>query len=291
MPVLDWTRTDLKYEMNDGSLALRFHYDALIAFDLFILKRAGSRDEYMESQLKRAEEYFSELSAEEKDELTSTVLQGVPGSGEELGIEEFSALLNKYRSINKEQLQKNLGYFLQKVIPVAEEYGIKLCCHPDDPPFQLFGVPRTVSTEEDLNFLVNTIDSESNGITFCTGSLAPNPDTDLPGIIDRLGSKIHFIHLRNIVREENGSFYEGDHLGGDVDMHEVMLALIKESDRRKSTGRDDYQIPYRPDHGHQMLDDLDKTIPFHGYSAIGRMRGLAELRGLEMGIRETLRKR
>lgn len=291
MPVLDWTRTDLTYEMRDGSLALRFQLDALVAFDLFILKREGAEHEYSESQLKRAEEYFEGLSEAEKADLTSIVLQGIPGSGEVLGIKEFRSLLNNYRSISKEQLQENLSYFLQKVIPIAEEYGIKMCCHPDDPPFQLFGVPRTVSTEEDLNFLVQTIDSDSNGITFCTGSLAPNPNTDLPGIINRLGSKIHFIHLRNIVREGDGSFYEGDHLGGNVNMHEVMLALVNESDRRKSAGRDDYQIPYRPDHGHQMLDDLAKTIPFHGYSAIGRMRGLAELRGLEMGIRETLRKR
>lgn len=291
MPVLDWTRTDLRYKMIDGSLALRFQFEALIAFDLFMLKRENAELEYTELQLNRAEEYFKGLSEEERNKLSDAVLQGIPGSGEMLGIEEFRSLLSKYSLIDKEKLQENLSYFLQKVIPVAEEYGIKMCCHPDDPPFQLFGVPRTVSTEEDLSFLVNTIDSESNGITFCTGSLAPNPDADLAGIIDRLGSKIHFIHLRNIVREGGGSFYEGDHLKGSVDMHEVMLALVKESDRRKSTGRDDYQIPYRPDHGHQMLDDLDKTIPFHGYSAIGRMRGLAELRGLEMGISYTLNKK
>ncbi|MEQ9263676.1 MAG: mannonate dehydratase [Balneolaceae bacterium] len=291
MPVLDWTRTDLRYKMRDGSLALRFQYEALIAFDLFMLKRERAELEYTELQLNRAQEYFKGLSEEERNKLSDAVLQGVPGSGEMLGIEEFRSLLSKYSLIDKEKLQENLSYFLQKVVPVAEEYRIKMCCHPDDPPFQLFGVPRTVSSEEDLSFLVNTIDSESNGITFCTGSLAPNPDADLAGIVDRLGSKIHFIHLRNIVREGGGSFYEGDHLEGSVDMHEVMLALVKESDRRKLAGRSDYQIPYRPDHGHQMLDDLDKTIPFHGYSAIGRMRGLAELRGLEMGIRDTLNKK
>lgn len=289
MPVLDWTRTDLRYEMKDGSLALRFQFEALVAFDLFMLKREGAEHEYTEQQISRAKEYFGSLDEDKKAELSSAVLQGIPGSGEALDLEEFKMLLNAYNDIDKKQLQENLSYFLNEVIPVAEEFGIKMCCHPDDPPYQLFGVPRTVSTEEDVAFLVNSIDSDSNGITFCTGSLAPNPNTDLTGIIDRWGSKIHFIHLRNIVREGNGSFYEGDHLGGSVNMHEVMYALVRESNRRKLAGREDYQIPYRPDHGHQMLDDLNKDIPFHGYSAIGRMRGLAELRGLEIGIRETLK--
>lgn len=290
MPLLDWTRTDLKFEVKDGSLALKFDSLALAAFDLFVLKREGAKEEYSESQSKRAKEYFDGLNTDQKEELTNNILQGVPGTAEIFSLEEFKGLLKKYERIDRAILKEHLAYFLQKVVPEAEKLGIKLCCHPDDPPFPLFGIPRVVSTEADLEFLVNCADSTSNGITFCTGSLGPNFKNDLPGIIERLGDKIHFIHLRNIQQEEGNTFYEADHLDGSVDMFEVMYALVRESNRRKSLGRKDFAIPYRPDHGHQMLDDLDKEIPFHGYSTIGRMRGLAELRGLELGIRRSMKK-
>ncbi len=287
MPVLDWTRTDLSFKYKDGSKALRFDSVALAAFDLFILKRKRAADNYDSDLKEKANIYFKKLSAKECITLTRNILQGVPGSGSVLTLDEFRSYLKLYEGITKEKLRENLKYFLQQIIPFAQELNIKLCCHPDDPPHSIFGLPRIVSTEEDLNYLVESVKSPSNGITFCTGSLGPNPENDLPGIINRLGEYIHFVHLRNIQREESGSFHEADHLDGSVDMYKVMSALVKECDKRKENGRSDYQIPFRPDHGHQMLDDLKKEIKFHGYSAIGRLRGLAELRGLEEGIRRN----
>ncbi|MCG8373472.1 MAG: mannonate dehydratase [Balneolales bacterium] len=288
MPLLDWTRTDLKFRLDNGALALRYDASALAAFDLFILEREGADSEYSESMKNKGKSFFEALSVAQRDELTHTVLQGLPGTGKVLTLHEFKKRLTEYADINREHLKANLRYFLQSVIPHAEEYGVRMCCHPDDPPFPLFGMPRIVSTSEDIEFLVNCVDSPSNGITFCSGSLAPNSDNHLPEIIEKLGGKIHFVHLRNIQREENGSFHESDHLDGSVDMHELMTKLVMESEKRKAEERSDWSIPYRPDHGHQLLDDLTKEIPFHGYSAIGRMKGLAELRGLELGIRKTL---
>lgn len=287
MPVLDWTRTDLNFNYKDGSKALRFDSVALAAFDIFILKRQGAVDDYDSDIKEKAKLYFKKLSAKECDTLAKNILQGVPGSGSVLTLDEFRRYLKLYEGITKEKLRENLKYFLQQIIPVAQELNIKLCCHPDDPPHSIFGLPRIVSTQEDLNYLVESVKSPSNGITFCTGSLGPNPENDLPGIVNRLGEYIHFVHLRNIQREESGSFHEADHLDGSVDMYKVMRALVKECDKRKENGRSDYRIPFRPDHGHQMLDDLNKKIKFHGYSAIGRLRGLAELRGLEEGIRRN----
>lgn len=290
MPLLDWTRTDLRYKVVDGSLALRFDWKAFAAFDLFILERISADSEYSDKEKSEAKIFFDNLSYKELETLTKNILQGLPGTSEVFTLEEFKTLLQEYSGVNRNSLKENLKYFLQNVVPEAEKLGIKLGCHPDDPPFPLFGIPRIVSSEEDLEYLINCYRSPSNGITFCTGSLGPNLENDLPGIIDRLGSHIHFVHLRNIQREEGKSFYEADHLRGSVDMYEVMKALVKESKSRKLLGRQDYAIPYRPDHGHQMLDDLNKDIPFHGYSAIGRMRGLAELRGLELGISKGLPK-
>lgn len=287
MPVLDWTRTDLNFNYKDGSKALRFDSVALAAFDIFILKRQSAIDDYDSDIKEKAKLYFKKLSAKECDTLAKNILQGVPGSGSVLTLDEFRTYLKLYEGITKEKLRENLKYFLQQIIPVAQELNIKLCCHPDDPPHSIFGLPRIVSTEEDLNYLVESVKSPSNGITFCTGSLGPNPENDLAGIVNRLGEYIHFVHLRNIQREESGSFHEADHLDGSVDMYKVMRALVKECDKRKENGRSDYRIPFRPDHGHQMLDDLNKKIKFHGYSAIGRLRGLAELRGLEEGIRRN----
>ena len=290
MPVLDWTRTDLSFIYKDGSKALRYDSIALIAFDLFILQRTAAIDEYNSETRDKAKIYFQKLSAEDIDLLTKNILQGVPGSGAVLSLDEFRDYLKSYEGITKENLRENLSYFLKQIIPVAEELNIKMCCHPDDPPHSIFGLPRIVSTEEDLKYLVESVKSPSNGITYCTGSLGPNPDNDLPGIIERLGEHIHFVHLRNIQREESGSFHEANHLEGSVDMYAVMSALVNECNRRKENGRRDYQIPFRPDHGHQMLDDLNKQVKFHGYSAIGRLRGLAELRGLELGIIKSLEK-
>jgi len=288
MPVLDWTRTSLDFRYKDGSKALRYDSVALAAFDLFILKREKAESDYSKAMISEAKSYFEALSKENVVLLTNNILQGVPGSGGVLSMDEFRSYLNSYKDIEKADLRNNLDYFLQKVIPEAEKVGIKLCCHPDDPPFDIFGLPRIVSSEEDLGLLINSIKSPSNGITICTGSLGPNPDNDLTKIINRFGSNIHFIHLRNIQREGNGSFHESDHLDGSVDMHSVMKALVQESVRRAKEGREDFQIPFRPDHGHQMLDDLHKSIKFHGYSAIGRLRGLAELRGLELGIQKSI---
>jgi len=284
MPVLDWTRTDLTFTYKDRSKALRYDAIALAAFDIHILEREGAKADYTEDRQIEASSYFNCLTDEEQAQLTKNILQGVPGSGDIFTIEDYKKQLAEYDHISEEILRENLSYFLRNVVPTAEELGMKLCCHPDDPPTAIFGLPRIVSTEADLLALTQTIDSPANGITYCTGSLGPLPENDLPGIIERLGHKIHFVHLRNVQREGNGSFHEADHLDGSVDMYAVMKALVLESQRRKSEGRDDFEIPFRPDHGHQMLDDLNKKNTFHGYSAIGRLRGLAELRGLELGI-------
>ncbi len=288
MPVLDWTRTSLDFIYKDGSKALRYDVKALAAFDLYILKREAAIEECSEELKQEAKEYLEGLTEPEVRTLTSNILQGVPGSGDTMTVAEFSKYLEAYDGITRDTLKENLRYFLEKVVPVAEKYGIKLCCHPDDPPTPIFGLPRIVSSEADLNYLVGSVESPANGITYCTGSLGPDANNDLSGIIERLGHKIHFVHLRNIQREEDGSFHESDHLDGSVDMYKVMEALVKESQRRNKEGRTDFAIPYRPDHGHQMLDDLNKEIRFHGYSAIGRLRGLAELRGLELGIERGL---
>lgn len=285
MPVLDWTRTELDYLYRDGSKALRFDWVALAAFDLFMLRRAHAERDYESKVIAKAADYFAALSDAQKQLLQTNILAGVPGSLSVLSLEEFKQHLDRYQSIDADQLRENLAYFLRGVIPTAEEVGVRLCIHPDDPPYSIFGLPRVVSTEADLKHLTSAVESPSNGITFCTGSLGPRTENDLPGMVTRLGHKFHFVHLRNIQREEGGhAFHESDHLDGSVDMFGVMKALVGEVRRRKAEGRADFQIPFRPDHGHQMLDDLEKQILFPGYSAIGRLRGLAELRGLQMGI-------
>lgn len=288
MPLLDWTRTDLNYLMPDGSHALRFEKKACIAFDLFILKRKEAQFEYSDLQKIKAEDFYKGLDQEKIEKLTHNILQGVPGSQLVHSLTDFKKLLHKYAQIDREILRENLAYFLQEVVPVAEKVGVKLCCHPDDPPFSLFGIPRIVSTYDDIEYLVNCTQSSSNGITFCTGSLGARLDNNLVEIVKRFAKNIHFVHLRNVAVESDGSFHESSHLEGSVDMYEIMKQLVIESERRKNEEQIDYRIPYRPDHGHQMLDDLQKKIPFHGYSAIGRLRGLAELRGLELGIRKSI---
>ncbi|MEX2601350.1 MAG: mannonate dehydratase [Balneolaceae bacterium] len=285
MPVLDWTRTNLEFEVSDGSTALRFDEIALAAFDLFLLERKGAERDYSEEACEKASDYVHSMSDEQKTTLTDTILLGLPGSEEGYTFEEFREILNTYDGISAEKLKENIIRFLQEIVPVAEESGVRLAIHPDDPPFPLFGLPRVVSTEEDARFIIESVDSPANGLTLCTGSYGARPDNDLPGMAERLGHRINFVHLRNVRRESEGrSFHESDHLDGSVDMAAVMEALIQEQNRRHKEGRADLDIPMRPDHGHKMLDDLPKET-FPGYSCIGRLRGLAELRGLEMGLR------
>ena len=287
MPVLDWTRTSLDYEVSDGSRALRFDATAFTVFEVFLLQRPGAKESYTTEQIANAEAMYARMSAADKKLLIKNIIAGLPGAEEGYTLEEFNAILATYSSIGPKELKKHLFYFLEQIIPAAEKAGVLMCIHPDDPPFPILGLPRVVSTEQDVLDLYKAVDSPSNGLTFCTGSFGVRSDNDLPGMVERLGDRIHFIHLRATQRDELGNFYEANHLEGDVDMYGVMKALILEQRKRKAAGRADLRMPMRPDHGHQMLDDLSKkTNP--GYSGIGRLRGLAELRGLEYGISKSL---
>ncbi|MDQ1089875.1 mannonate dehydratase [Siphonobacter sp. SORGH_AS 1065] len=288
MPVLDWSRTNLAYEMPDGSLALRFVWLDFILFDTCILKRPQAEEDYEPELVASAQAKFERMSDDEIRALSNTVLLGLPGSEEAFSLDNFQQLLDQYQTIGDRELRENLYYFIQQVAPVAEEVGVNLCIHPDDPPYPLLGLPRVVSTESDLNQLMAACDVRANGITFCTGSLGVRPDNDLPGMLRKFGNRIHFLHLRTTKREDHPrNFHEADHLTGDVDMYAVVKAIVLEQNRRKQTGDGETSIPMRPDHGHQMLDDLTKKT-YPGYSAIGRLRGLAEIRGLELGIERAL---
>ena len=290
MPVLDWSRTDLRYEMPDGSRALRFAWQDFALFDLYILKRSGAAADYEPAVAEAARAQFAALTPAQAQGLTDTILLGLPGAEESFQLAGFQAMLDEYAAVDAATLREHLHYFLRAVGPVAAEVGIGLCIHPDDPPFPLLGLPRVVSTEADLAGLLAAYDHPANGLTFCTGSLGVRPDNNLAGMITRFGPRIHFVHLRSTRREENPrNFHEADHLAGDVDMYAVVRALVQEELRREAAGEPVTALPLRPDHGHQMLDDLStgkKTYP--GYSAIGRLRGLAELRGLELGVRRSL---
>lgn len=289
MPVVDWTRTDLDFEWFDGSVALRFDRREFAAFDLFILKRPGAEADYTQEEVVQAKAAFEGMSESKQKTVTYNIIRGLPGSMCEAtdSVEQFQASLDKYKGLSEKDVQDNLAHFLREVVPVAEEAGVYMAIHPDDPPIRLFGLPRVVSTAAHVRALLAARPSAHNGLTMCVGSYASRADNDIAAIVEEFAGNVNFIHLRNVEKDGgsafSGSFTESDHLTGDVDMYHVMSTMLREQQKRKLEGRTNIRLPYRPDHGHKMLDDLTKvTNP--GYPAVGRLRGLAELRGLEMGI-------
>lgn len=284
MPVLDWTRTELRHPMPNGALALRFDAVDFAAYDAFVLKRPGAADDYTPAHLAQAKARLDQRGANGFAQIEQVLIAGLPAAERHYDRAGFLAALSEYRGITAAALQANLTYFLRQIGPVADELGQRLCIHPDDPAFSLFGLPRVVSTADDARRILAAYDSPANGLTFCTGSYGTRADNDLPAMVREFGPRIHFAHLRNVTREADGSFHEADHLDGSSDMAAVVLALLDEQERRQAEGRTDWQIPLRPDHGHLMADDLTKDRINPGYSLIGRLRGLAELRGVMHGI-------
>jgi mannonate dehydratase len=286
MPVLDWTRTHLYKPLADGSTALSFEGDALRAFDLFILNRKEAVKEYSKDEILSAKNYFKDLKMNQINSLTESIIAGLPGAEEGYTLDQFNDRIQAYKHLSKQDLQQHLILFLEALIPTLESVGVRMCIHPDDPPQSLFGIPRVVSTAEDLNQIFSSVPSLNNGLTFCTGSFGVRADNNLLTMFTTHASRIHFLHFRSTQRDDKGNFYEANHLEGDVDMYLMVKTALKEESKRKSSGRSDWEIPMRPDHGHQMLDDL-KKVTNPGYSAIGRLKGLAELRGLAHAISRT----
>ncbi|AZO18592.1 MULTISPECIES: mannonate dehydratase [unclassified Mesorhizobium] len=284
MPVVDWTRTDLMYRLPTTGYALRFDALDFAAYDVFVLKRPNAEASYSPVRLQEAEARLKILSAEDIDRIERNLIAGLPATERTYNRETMRLALADYAAIGPAELRANLAWFLKEIIPAAEEVGARMCIHPDDPPFSLYGLPRVVSTADDARFIVGRVDSPSNGLTFCTGSYGVRADNDLIAMIEEFGPRIHFAHLRNVTREADGSFYEAEHLEGSTDMAEVILALMKEEARRRKEGRSDWRIPMRPDHGHLLADDIGKTRINPGYSLIGRLKGLAELRGIMRAV-------
>jgi len=282
MPVLDWTRTDLRWTLPNGGSAMRFDINDFAAFDIHVLERPGAAADYTNAIADTAAERFAGMDEAARKQLARNVTMGLPGSTESMTLDDVRAHLAEYGAITRERLRANFVDFLDAVVPTAEDLGLRLCCHPDDPPFALLGLPRVMSTEADYQYMLDAVDSPANGMTLCSGSLGARPDNDLPGMMERLGDRVHFLHLRNVKRDGDavmGSFFESEHLGGDVDMVALIAAIVREENRRKAAGRADHTIPMRPDHGQDILDDLNRRSQ-PGYPTIGRMKGLAELRGV-----------
>lgn len=282
MPVLDWTRTEIAFRLPNGATCMRFDLADFIVFDVNILKRAGATEDYSEELLETAAKRYADMDDDAQDKLARNVVYGLPGAAESFSLEDVRQHIGEYACLSEDRLRNNLIAFLEHVAPVAQKLGIKLCCHPDDPPFPLLGLPRIMSTEGQYRKVMEAVDLSANGITLCSGSLGARPDNDLVGMMNRLGGRVHFLHLRNVTRESSvirGSFHEAEHLQGDTDMVSLVQAVLDEETRRREAGRSDSSIPFRPDHGQDILDDLNRNAQ-PGYPAIGRLKGLAELRGI-----------
>jgi len=282
MPVLDWTRTDLRYQVSHGGTCMRFDINDFAAFDIHILKRPGAAEDFAPEVVAEAARRVAQLDEAAQKQLARNITMGLPGSTESMTLDDVRGHLAEYGHISTDQLRKHFIDFLSEIIPVAEEVGVRMCCHPDDPPFALLGLPRIMSTAADYRQVLDAVDSPANGMTLCSGSFGARPDNDLPAIMTEFGPKVHFLHLRNVKRDTKaiaGSFYEAEHLGGDTDMVALIAAILKEEARREDEGREDAQIPMRPDHGQDIVDDLNRRAQ-PGYPTIGRLKGLAELRGV-----------
>jgi mannonate dehydratase len=288
MPILDWSRTNLNVQFRDGSITTKFEMKAFAAFDLFILKRNGAEKDYTKEQIDKAKEYFKTLNEIQKKELKDSVMLGLPGSMESYTLDEFKSALSEYDNIDEAALLRNLFHFLKEIIPAAEQAGVFMTIHPDDPPFSLFGLPRIVGNKENIKLILEAVDSPNNGLTLCTGSLGAGYKNDLVNITESFVDKINFVHLRNVVRNEDGDFLEDNHLEGEIDIYAVMKTLLIEQKRRTDEGKGNMRLPLRPDHGHLLLYDQKIGSIYPGYSLLGRMKGLAELRGLELGIKRSL---